>query len=128
MARRVGGADGGAGRDPQERERFLDSRGNSHGLDVLDPAFERKLVDLPVRHPAAAFVPAQESEVIAEEVKPVPPNGALQLVLEMAQPVRRLDEDRTLADLGPGELDAVDRAQVADSLTGCGGHRRWTEL
>ena len=83
MARGVGDADRRAGRDPEQRERLVDSRGGHHGLEIAEPAVERQLVDVPVRQPAAALVPAQESEVLAEEADPVPPDRALQLVLEM---------------------------------------------
>ncbi len=128
MARGVGRADRGAGRDPQQCEWLLDSRGLRHGVDVSEQAFEREILDLSVRQPAAAFVPAQESEVAAEEADPVPPDGALQLVLEMGQPVRRLDQDRAGADFGPGELHAVFRAQVADALTEFRIHGRCTGI
>src|SRR5262249_575168 len=101
----------------QQRDRLLDSRGGHHGLEIADPALERQLIDLPVGHPAAAVVPTHEPEVVAEEAEPVPPDRALQLVLEVGEPVRRLDEDGSRADFGPGEPNAVFRAQVSDALT-----------
>ena len=88
----------------------------------VDPALEREIAHVPVGHPAAALVVADEAEVLGEEPDPVPPDRALPLVLEMRQPVGGLDQQRAGAGLGPGELDAVRGAQVTDSLPGGGGH------
>ena len=128
MARGVGGADRRTGRDPEQRERLLDSRGRHDVLEIADPTLERQLLDVAVRQPAAAVVPAQESEMVAEETDPVSPDGTLQLVLEVAEPVRRLDQDGARADLGPGELHAVFRAQVANALAKLRVHRRLNGL
>src|SRR5262249_336448 len=116
MARGVGDADRRARRDPQEREWLLDLRGVHDRLEIPEPAGERQLGDVPGRYPPAGVVPAQGSEMVAEEAEPVPPDRALQLVLEMREPVRRLDQERTRADVGPGQLNAVFRAKVTDAL------------
>jgi hypothetical protein len=66
--------------------------------------------------------------MVAKEAYPVSPDRALQIVLEMAQPVCRLDQDRASPDVGPGELHAVFRAQVANALTKFRVHRRRTRI
>ena len=92
---------------PSRAKGSLDARGGDHGLEVLDPAVEREVADVPVGHPAAALVVAHEAEVVAEEADPVAPDRALPVVFEVAQPVRGLDQHWARAGLGPGELHAV---------------------
>src|SRR6185295_655463 len=90
--------------------------GGDHRLQVFDPPLERQLARLPIRHPAAALVPPEEMEVVGKEPDPMPPDRALPLILEVAQPVRGLDQAGARPRLGPGQLDAVARAQVPDLL------------
>ncbi len=78
-----------------------------HGLQILDPALEREVADVPVGHTAPALVVTHEAEVIAEEANPVSPDRALPFVFEVGQPVRGLDQHGSRARLGPGELDSV---------------------
>src|SRR4051812_8578852 len=103
MSRGVRDADRRAGRNPEQREALGQTRRGDDVLEIANPALERQLLDVAVRHPATAFVPAQEPEVAAEKTNPMPPDGTLELVLQVAQPVGRLDEDGPRADLGPGE-------------------------
>ena len=85
-------------------------------------------VGLPSAHPAAALVVAHETEVRREELEPVLPHRAAPFVFEMRQPVRRLDERRSVSRLRPRQLRAVRRLHVADLLAqvlgfGLGRHR-----
>src|SRR3546814_1343732 len=63
-------------------------------LQVADPVLLRQVACLPVRHPAAALVVADVAEVLAEEPHPVRPDRAVQVVLQVGQPRRRLDQPR----------------------------------
>src|SRR3546814_7190691 len=74
------------------------------------------LACLPVRHPAAALVGADVAEVLAEEPHPVRPDRAVQVVLQVGQPRRRLDQPRPAPDLGPGQPDPVIGGDVVDAL------------
>ena len=113
---RVGDARRRALRDSEQRERLARRGRFDDLLQVVDPALEGEVGDVPVRHPAAALVVADEAEVPAEEADPVAPDRALPLELEMGEPVRGLDQQRARSRLGPGELHAVARAQIADPL------------
>src|SRR5262252_4539109 len=46
----------------------------------------------------------------------MPPHRAVQVVFEMSQPVRGLDQRGALARFGPGERDAVLRSRQSDGL------------
>ena len=87
-----------------------------HRVDILDPAVERQIVNVPVGQPAAALIMAHEAETLPAEADPVAPCGTLELVVEVRQPVRCLDENRPRAHLGPGQLNAVAGAQISNAL------------
>src|SRR3982750_2229668 len=49
---------------------------------------------------------------------PVPPDGALPVMIEMVEPVRRLDQRRTLAGRRESQPGPVPGGAVADDLLG----------
>ena len=89
---------------------MIDSRSSVHCVDG-------QLAVVPLAHPAAPLVVAHEPEMRREELHPVPPDGAFPFVLEMREPVGRLDEDRTRARFRPRQPRAVRRRR----RNGCAG-------
>ena len=77
---------------------------------------DKKATRIAAAHPAAAFVIAKQSIVLAEEPRPVAPDRAFQVVFQVAQPVGRLDQYRPAAERRPGQARAVAGGQVADRL------------
>ena len=102
----------------EERERSGKRGRLDHALEVLHPTLERDVAGLPIGHATAALVIADVAEMVREELHPMPPDRARPVVLEVRQPARRPDQGGTRARLGPGELDAVRGAEVADRLAG----------
>src|SRR5690606_33812046 len=66
-------------------------------LEVFDRTIQRELVDVPIAHAAAAVVIADEARMTGEELDPVSPDGAVQLVFQMREPVRHLHDRRPVA-------------------------------
>ncbi len=104
----VGDRHGAALGDPEECE-SVQPRSLHHGLEVPHPRVDGELVDVPVGEAAPALVVSDERVVAGELSQPVAPHRALQVEIEVAEPVRRLHERRALAHAGPGDTDAVRR-------------------
>src|SRR5215213_3207032 len=103
-------------RNTEESERLLRTGDIYNGFQILNPAREREIADVPVSHSAAAFIVTHEVEVIAEEVYPVAPDRTLPFVFEMGHPVCGLDERRAGARFGPCELNGVRSAEIPNAL------------
>src|SRR5690606_10089063 len=85
-------------------------------LQVLYGAIERILRVFALGHAATAVVVANEAVVLCEELDPVAPHRAIQLILEMGQPIRRFHERRSVAHRRPRERRAVERLRQAYRL------------
>ena len=83
----------------------------------------REVVDVPVGHPEAALVVADDRRDLAEVVEEVAPDRALPVVLEVAEPARRDDERRPRSVDGVGEPRPVSRSAEADLLVGAARRR-----
>src|SRR3569833_2884329 len=88
--------------------------------EILRPACRREIADVPVAHATAPLVVADEAVLAREELDPVFPDRAFQVVVEVGEPVGGLDERGTLADMGAGagtrEANAIGRLQIPDRL------------
>ena len=77
---------------------------------------------------AAALIHAHEAVLRGEGVDPWLPDRAIPLVLQVSQPVRRLDHRQPLPGPGVGNAGAVEALAEADVLE-CPGrfrrHARW---
>src|SRR4029077_20793088 len=76
--------------------------------------------DLPVGQAAAALVVADQGVVARHLLEPAAPHRALPVVLEVVQPVRRLEQRRPVARDRVGDAHAVGRSAEADLLAGHG--------
>jgi len=83
-------------------------------------ASEREVADVPIGHPEAALVVADDGSELAELVEEVAPDRALPVLLEVAEPARDDDEGRAAAVDRVREADAVGRTAETDLLV-----RRW---
>src|SRR5262245_54957469 len=130
MPYRIRRAHGGPLRDAKQGNRLLWVNRRHHGLEILDPAIEGNVADVPIRHPGPPLVVAHEAEMVSEEANPMSPDGTLALDLEVGQPVGGLDQDGAGPGpgLGPGEPDAVRGPQIADDLTDPLLHQRLISL
>ena len=100
---------------PEQRE-AVEPDGVDDELEVVDPVVEAEVVDVPVRQPAAPLVVADQRAAVGEALQPVPPDRVLEVVVEVGQPVGRLDEHRPRAHRGVGDAGAVGRRAEADRL------------
>ena len=101
--------------DPEQVE-FLDAGGVHHALEVVDEGFERDFRRIPVGHAVGALVIADQRVAGRELLEPVPPDGALPVMLEMVEPIRGLHERRPLAHHGIGQTGPVLRVRIAHLL------------
>jgi hypothetical protein len=123
---RVAHARGRALRDAQQRDRKGWRRRVDDRFEILEPPRFRQVGRVPIRHPAPPLVVADEAKMRGEEVDPVPPDGALPLVFEVREPVRRLYEHGAAARLRPRESHAVRRKEVLDPLA-ARHYRSWDD-
>ena len=105
---RVGDGDRTALRHPEQREP-LDTDRVHDELEVVDPGVEAEVVHVPVGQAAPTLVVADQPVPLGEAVEPVRPDRAVPLQFEVGQPVRRLDQWRSVAGFGVGDADAVRR-------------------
>ena len=98
--------DGGALGHAEQRE-AVEPGAVDDDLEILDPGVEVEALDLPVGHPAAPLVVAQQRSLGGDVLGPVPPHGALEVVVEVRHPVRRLDERRTDPDEAVGDACSI---------------------
>src|ERR1044072_3788201 len=103
-------------RNPEEGKRLGRINCRYNRFEILDPARERQVADVPVSHSTATLIVTHVSEMFAEEADPVSPNRALPFVLEVSHPVCRFDQGRTRAGFGPRELNSVLSAQISNAL------------
>ncbi len=115
MASRVGDRDGAPLRDPEQREPYQ-FQGVHHGFEVPDPRVERELFDRPVGESAAPLVVAHQRVVAGELPDPVPPDRAVAVKLEMAEPVGGLDQGWPAPGGRVGDAHAVAGGAEADLL------------
>src|ERR1041384_6809235 len=66
-------------------------------FQIVNPRIERKIGALPIRQTITAFVIANKHVVAGELAQHVPPDRALPISLEVAEPVRRLHDRRACA-------------------------------
>ena len=86
------------------------------GLEVADEEVEREVRWRAVGEAAAALVVADVGVSPRQLAQPRPPDGALEIVLDVAQPVRRAHQRRPGADRRDGDARAVGGAAEADVL------------
>ena len=94
VPRRIGHRDRRAAGHAQQRESLVAERVDE-ALEVLVPRLEREIRDVPVGHPEASLVVADDGGHRTELIEEVPPDGAPPVVLEMAEPARHHDERRS---------------------------------
>ena len=116
---RVRPCDGRTAGHPEEREPPEADR-LDHGLEIPQTRLDREVVDVPVGHPEAALVVPDERRERTEVVQEMPPDGALPVVLEVAQPAGGDDEGRPGPMDGVGQPRSVTRAAEADLLVDAG--------
>src|SRR5262249_28848077 len=114
----IGHADWSPLRNTEQWKRLTYIRRRNDGLQVFNPPLNGEVTDVRVGHSASTLVVTHEAEVVAEKTYPVPPHWTLPFVLEVSKPVRGLDHYRSLACVGPGELDSIRSSHVSDSLGG----------
>ena len=85
-------------------------------FEVVDEGLERDLRRVPVGHAVRALIVADERMAARELVKPVAPDRALPVLLEMIEPVGRLHQRRPFAHDRKGQPGPVLGAGVADDL------------
>src|SRR4029077_12623221 len=85
-------------------------------LQIFSPPSRRQICRLPVTHPGAAFVIADQPIVIVQEVDPVSPDRTLEIVGKMREPVGRLHQRGTLARGSPGNSYVIACLEVANRL------------
>src|SRR5215472_4492120 len=95
-----------------------------HCAEILYPACGRQVSDFPVAHARARLVVTDEPELLAQKLDPVPPDGTLEVVGEMREPGRRLDERRAMAERGPREPRSIASLEIADRLRHAARSRR----
>src|SRR5206468_4345005 len=105
---------------PEEGEP-LEAGGFEDRLEVTDSCLDREVVDVPVGHPEAALVVADDGRDLTELIEEVAPDGALPVVLEVAEPARDDDEWRAAAVDRISEADAVGASAETDLLVRCDG-------
>jgi hypothetical protein len=83
-------------RDTEQRE-LLRSDPVDDRLQVAEPTLELEpvRVDLAIGEPAAALVVADDRAELAQPGQPMTPDRTLPVMLDVREPVRRLDERRS---------------------------------
>ena len=124
MAHRIVDRHGTALRHAEQRK-ALQAERVDHRFEVTDPGIEREVCDVAIRQPAAALVVADVGVVARQLEQPRPPHRALEIVLDVAQPVRRADQRRSRADRGDGDARAVGGGAEAEFLARRGHEEFW---
>ncbi len=106
MASGVGNGDGAALRMAEEGE-FFQAGGVDNGFQIVDPGFERNILDVPFGEAVGAAVVADDALAVGEIPHPVVPDGAFPFEIEMVETVGDFDERVPGADGGVGETDVV---------------------
>src|SRR5277367_879902 len=108
MAHRIGDRHRASLRDAEQREAF-EAGSVYDGFEVADERLQRNIFDVAVRETVAACVVADQRAIARQLAIEVPPDGALEIKLEMRHPVSGLDQRRPAAHARIGELHAVPR-------------------
>ena len=108
---------------PEEGE-AIEPGGVGDGVEVVDPVVEGDARDVPVREPASPLVVADELAAPGQAAEPVRPHRRRPLQVEVAQPVRGLEQGRSGADGGVGDAGAVAGAAEPDDLAVHAARRR----
>src|SRR5262245_31443021 len=101
-------------REPEYR-RALDTSGVEDDAEIREEVLHPETGRIPVGESVAACVITDQAVAAAECRQPVSPDGARVIELEMTEPVRDLDEGRTLAKPRMGEACPVGSAGLAPS-------------
>ena len=115
VTRRVGHRRGAAARQGKKRKALQPRRFHDR-LQIGEAALKGKIVHLPGRQPAAAHVVAYQGMAPRKAGKPVIPDRALPLILEVTEPVGDLDQRRPAAHRGVGDLRAIRHLAETDLL------------
>lgn len=115
MAPRVGDRHGAALRHADQRK-SLEAKLVDHGFEIADPGIERQAARCPVRQAAAPLVIAQVLVPARQLAQPGSPDGALEVVFDMAQPMRGTHQRRAAADRRHCDARAVCSGAEADVL------------
>src|SRR5215510_16529530 len=107
--------------DPEQREPIEPSRVH-HYLEVAHEGLEGYVVDRSIRQPVPPRVVADEGVVTGQLAIQMSPDRALEVELEMREPVSRPYQWWPLADHGVGDLDAIRRGAEPDVLREGAGH------
>lgn len=86
------------------------------GLEIAHVVLEAHALDVPVRQARAALVVAHERPIPRQRFDEVAPDRALQVELEVCQPVADLDQRRPAAAERVREPHAIVRGAEADLL------------
>src|SRR5688500_12151299 len=125
MRHRVRHRDRRTARHPHQREP-VDAEALDDRLEIGQPGIEREVRDIPVRQAEAPFVVPDQRRELAQILEEVAPDGALPVVLKVAQPARDDDQRRAGSMSGVGEPDAVARAAEPDLLLAHARERGWS--
>lgn len=116
MARRVLDCGGDPLRMAEKREGLGEARGIHHGLEIANVGLEGELDIGGVRKAAGAQVHAQQPVLGRQRCNPRLPQRAVELVLEVGEPVGRLDQRRAAPRHRKGDARAVGIPAEADGL------------
>src|SRR5215510_11704353 len=108
--------------DPEQREPIEPSRVH-HYLEVAHEGLEGYVVDRSIRQPVPPRVVADEGVVTGQLAIQMSPDRALEVELEMREPVPGPYQGRPLAERRVGDLDSVRRGAEADLLRERAGRR-----
>ena len=115
VAHRVGHRHRTALRHADQRE-AAQAQAVHHGFEVTHPGVEREVGHRVVGQAAATQVVADVLVIAREFGQPGPPDGAVQILFDVAQPVRRAQQGRAAADGRDGDACAIGRAAKAQAL------------
>src|SRR5947209_922037 len=121
VAHRVRDGNRGSLREPEQRK-ALEAELVDDAFEVLDPALEGDVLDIALRHALSARVESDQRVSLRKCENEVTKYWALDVVLEMGQPVRRSHDRRPLSRDGIGEPNAVTSRTVLNVLIQCDSH------
>jgi len=90
--------------------------GLDHGVEVPQQRIEREVAHRPVREAVPAQVETDERGELAQVLEEVPPDRALPVVLQVAQPAGDHHQRRPVSVAGVGDPNTVAAAREVDLL------------
>src|SRR5262245_58613059 len=99
-----------------------------YALEIAHRGLERKIIDAPVRKPAASGVVPQRPVLVRENVEPRPPGKAAPLMLKMGEPSRRHHQRRAFPAHRVGEAHTINRRTEPNALLHNGNHHETYDL